>query len=317
MKYDLVTITVNYNNAQLTIDCVNSVLNSVYKNFAVLIVDNGSTKEDLMVIKKSYNQDNVVIATIEKNIGYVGGINQGLKEALKYSPNYFLIMNNDTIFDKMTIQALVETSKEYGDRAIVSGKVYNMDEPDTLQYIGQKCVNANKFQYIPYVKNMREKDNGQYDRVMEMGMLDDTFWLLPRIIFDNVGYYSTYFYLYGEQNDYAMRAIKKGFKLVYTPKAKIWHYLHMTTSSGVLISPKVVYWQSYSTMILAWLHLPWYYFLRLYFKYSIRLLIDYLNNILKYHNKENFIIKPKLTGVFYFTKWLFNRKPNTGFNPYN
>jgi len=165
---------------------------------------------------------------------------------------------------------------------------------------------------------MKEVDSGQYDYEIEMGMLDDIYWLMPKNIFEKVGFYSTDFFLYGEQNDYAMRAVKKGFKLIYTPKARLWHYHHLTTASGSSSSKKVIYWQSYSTMVLALKHLSWFYFLRIYVKFSSRLLLNYLMIIFIKKEKGNRgIIVARLKGVFYFTLWAFNRKPNMGFNPYN
>lgn len=311
----VVVITLNYNHAQLTIDCISSVLKSTFEDFVVLIVDNGSAIEDYKILLSAFNHINVVVTRIDKNVGYVGGVNHGLKEALKFNPEYFLIMNNDTLLDSLAMHSLVETAQEYKNNAIVSGKTYNMDEPETLQYIGQECVNANKFQYIAYVKGMRELDTGQYDQVMEMGMLDDIFWLLPRKIFDTVGYYSTDFFLYGEQNDYALRAVKAGFKLVYTPYAKTWHYLHQTTSPGEIMSSKIVFWQSYATMILVFRHLSVFYFIRFYSKYSLSLLRDYLNQSINRKREKN-ITKARLKSIVYFTFWIFHRRPNNGFNPY-
>jgi GT2 family glycosyltransferase len=313
----VVVITLNYNHAQLTIDCISSVLKSTFEDFVVLIVDNGSAIEDYKILLAAFNHINVVVTRIDKNVGYVGGVNHGLKEALKFNPDYFLIMNNDTLLDSLAMHSLVETAQEYKNNAIVSGKTYNMDEPETLQYIGQECVNANKFQYIAYVKGMRELDTGQYDQVMEMGMLDDIFWLLPRKIFDTIGYYSTDFFLYGEQNDYALRAIKAGFRLIYTPNAKIWHFGKMTTADGNKLSPKVTYWQSYATMVLVFRHLSLIYFFRLYFKYIYGTLKGIFKSLHK--NKKNSLNTyiARLKGAIYFTFWIFHRKPNNGFNPYN
>jgi GT2 family glycosyltransferase len=310
-------ITINYNHSDITVNCVNSILLSDYPDFFLIVVDNGSHEDDYKNLKIKINYSKVLITRIEKNLGYVGGINHGLQYASQYNPDYYLIMNNDTILDKDSIKSLVETSKKYNDKAIVSGKVYNMDEPNTLQYIGQKCVNLNKFQFPSYVKGMREEDVGQFDMEIEMGMLDDIFWILPKNIYQAVGLYSTDYFLYGEQNDYALRAVKKGFRLIYTPKAKIWHYLHMTTSSGILMSQKILYWQSFATLVLAFRHLPLHYFIRLYLKSTANLILDYCKSTFINKNRtERNYISARLVGVFYFSLWIFHRRPNTGFNPY-
>lgn len=311
-------ITINYNHSELTVDCINSILLSEYPSFFLMVVDNGSSSDDFQKLRTSFENEKIYFTRIEKNTGYVGGVNHGLMESSKLNPDYYLIMNNDTILDKRAIKSLVITAQKYQDNAIVSGKVYNMDEPNTLQYIGQKCLSLNKFDFPAYIPEMKEEDTGQYDKEIEMGMLDDIFWLLPDKIYESIGLYSTDYFLYGEQNDYALRVVKKGFRLIYTPEAKIWHFLHMTTSNGALMSRKVLYWQSYATMVLAVSHLPLYYFLRLYLKSNARLLLDYLKSALITRNKiERGYNAARLTGVFYFSLWLFDRKPNKGYNPYD
>lgn len=305
-------ISINYNHSYDTIKCVESILKSKYNNFHIFIIDNGSEEHDYKQLKECYeNNEMVSIIHIRKNVGYVGGVNKGLEEAAKKEPDYFLIMNNDTIIDKEAILALVETAEKYSGNAIVSGKVYNMDKPDTLQYIGQWCRNHKKIDFPPYVKNGQEKDLGQYDNEMEMAMLDDIFWLLPNNVFREVGYYSTNFFLYGEQNDYALRALKKGYKLIYTPKAKIWHHHHLTTAVGKKESPAIDYWKAFSFLMLQYLHSNRKHFLIFYFKNLTKILTKVLLCKIKYIK-----VKPQLYAYIFFTKWLLNKTPNDGYNPF-
>ena len=309
-------ITINYNKSNFTKDCVNSILSAVYSNFRIVLVDNGSEVSDYEKLL-SLKDERIIITRLEENIVYVGGVNHGLKEAEKLNPSYFLIMNNDTILDSFAIQELVDTARRYQDNCIVSGKTYNMDEPDTLQYIGNWCRNFNKLEFPSYIFLSREKDVGQYDTEMIMEMLDDIFWLVPSEVFKKIGYYSEYFYIYGEQNDYALRAKKNDVLLVYTPKAKIWHYCHLTTSEGSNGFQKIYYWQGYGFLLLAYLHLTKKSFLKLYisrilkylFKSGISLLFL---NYSKFRQKY----QPYLLAHTFFTIWLFNKKPNNGFNPY-
>ena len=270
-------ILINYNKSEYTIKCVNSLLESDYQDYIVIVVDNSSSEEESQKLKL-LNDKRVLIYENDNKYGYVGGVNYGLSVASTLKPEYYLIMNNDTIIDKNAIRVLVKTALKYDNRCIVSGKVYNMDEPDTLQYIGQWCRSHINLDYPPYVKGSREKDVGQYDREMEMGMLDDIFWLLPNIVFQDVGYYSTYFFMYGEQNDYALRAVQKGFKLIYTPNAKLWHYRHLTTANGDKYNPVVLYWQTYSTLVLASLHLNRINFMSLYMRNLIKLFFKIFYN---------------------------------------
>lgn len=249
-------IVVNYNQDQYTVDCVNSLLESDYENFQICLIDNGSRDEVRENLERLLPaNDKLATHLLSKNLGYVGGVNYGLKEGEKVLADYYLIMNNDTLIGKHSITELVACVKKHEDLAIVSGKVFNYGEQDSLQYIGQAKDPKNGLNQVSLIKGRREQDVGQFDQEMEMGMLDDIFWLFPKSLYKANGGYSEYFYLYGEQNDYAFRALKSGYKLIYTPTASLWHKGGVSTCDGDKTSPRIEYWKTFATLKLAVLHL--------------------------------------------------------------
>lgn len=307
-------ILLNYNKTKYTIECVNSILKSEGCDFKVIVVDNNSEPDEYKLLQ-TISDDRVIIKRSETNRGYARGINYALQFAKDLNPRYYLIINNDTLIDKFAVKEMISTAEKYNDNCIISGKVYNMDEPDTLQYIGQWCRNFKKLDYPPYVREMREKDTGQYEKEIEMDMLDDIFWLLPDTVFKQVGYYCDYFFLYGEQNDYVLRAKKLGIKMIYTPNAKIWHYHHLSVSDSKKKSFKITYWSWYGVLLLAYLHFSFLEFLKFYAVNLIKLNIKSIIQFASVKQKKRY--QPMLYAYYYFTKWIFNKKPNNGFNPYS
>jgi len=249
-------ILVNYNQDEYTIKSIKSILKSDYSNFHIYLIDNGSQEEIIdKVVLELEGRENLSIERLAENLGYVGGVNYGLSLASKTCPEYYLILNNDTLIDPLSVRNLVRTCEKHNQNAIVSGKVYNYDKEDSLQYIGQREDPEQGINQISIIRNRDEIDNGQYDQEMEMGMLDDIFWLFPAKLYKEIGGYSEYFFLYGEQNDYAHRAKKSGYKLIYTPDAKLWHKGGASTCGGNKKSPRIEYWTSMATLKLAVLHL--------------------------------------------------------------
>lgn len=319
LKKKVTVITLNYNETDYTYNCVKSILESNYSNFELILVDNGSSLENFKLLKnKLPKDDRLLIARLEDNIGYVGGVNYGLKKANETDCDYFLIMNNDTLIDTEAIKELVITSEKHQGKAIVSGKVYNYDENDILQYIGQDFDPKQTLNQKPYVMNRRENDEGQYDREIEMGMLDDIFWMLSKEIYDNVGLYSDFFFLYGEQNDYAFRTIKKGYKLIYTYKAKLWHKGGITVDSGNkwLKSPKVEYWGTMAVLKLCELHLEKHkknkFRKNFILRTSAKKIFLFLTGQIKYN-----IVKSHFLAVKHFRFWNEIRYKDNGYNPFN
>lgn len=310
-------ITLNYNQNQYTIDCIESLLKSNYPNLKIFLIDNGSEINNYnKLIQGAPKDSRLNIIRLEKNIGYVGGVNHGLEKANESGAAYFLIMNNDTLIDVSAISALVATALRYDNNAIISGKVYNYDEKDTLQFIGNAKSTKGPLDFPSYIKHRREKDIGQYDQEMEMGMLDDIFWLIPKSVFEKVGYYSDYFFLYGEQNDYAIRAVKAGVKLIYTPNAKLWHKGSITTAKGAAYSPKVEYWGSFAVMKLAVLHFNEMESKKIFRNWVIRRFVKNLNLFLR--GRSNFsIILAHVLAVVHFMFWREIRYKDNGYNPFS
>ncbi len=317
MKDLVVVILLNYNQNEYTIKCIDSLLESDYNNFKIVIVDNGSTEHNAdELINKLPKNHRIIFKRLEKNIGYSQGTNYGLQEGIKLNADFFLIMNNDTIIDKSAINELVKTCKDYDKKALVTGKVYHYDEPDKLQFVGYKNKNRKMLTYKHL--GLDEKDEGQYDKVEERDMIDDIFVLHPVEVYKKTKGYTPYLWINGVNIDLGLRAMNNGFKLIFTPNAKLLHKGSVTIG-GRNMNPKLAYWNIESSLILRYLHLNklnflLYYFItiksiaRTYFK-SFFLKLVRGEDITKY-------AKAKYKGLRSFNKWVRNKTHSTGYNPF-
>lgn len=304
-------ITINYNLHQETILCIESILKSNYQDFRIYLIDNGSAQDDYQKLTNAFGSNQQVkIIRIVNNCGYVRGVNHGMKTAMKDNPDYFMIMNNDTILDKEALYYLLDAAKRYNNKAIISGKVYYHDHPDVLQHTGVVFTDKRYLKTAYPGKN--KKDIGQFEKEEERDSLDDVFWLLPKNIVEEIGFYSEYFFLYAEQGDYAQRARRKGYKLIFTPKAKIWHKESMTTGGGNPKALPISYWRGQGQFVFAFRNLK-----RKYFFISVlRKMLKLLASSVIHSTSTRKSSAATLRGYLWGLKWLFIRKPNDGNNPY-
>ncbi len=304
-------ITINYNLSTETIPCVESILASTYNNFIVYLIDNGSKQEDYQKLLDAFGGNpKVQILRIDNNCGYVGGVNTGLKKGIEDKADYFLVMNNDTIIDKEAIGYLVDAAKRYNNKAVVSGKVYYFDNPDIIQHTGEIVTNWRYLRAMHPGRN--EKDVGQFSTELERDVLDDVFWLLPAEVVNVVGLYSHYFFLYAEQGDYSLRVKQKGFKLIFTPNAKIWHKVSMTTGGGQTKSLAICYWRGQGLFVLQNQHIKTKYFIVI----VIKTFIQGISKVILKKGNDQKCAQAMLRGYFWGFCWMFNKKPNNGYNPY-
>ena len=260
MAKKVIVLILSYNGKQLLEDSVSSYLANDYENFEVVVIDNGSTDGTKEYVEKNWPK--VRVLRTEKNLGYSGGFNFGLEYAFdQKTADYVLITNNDVRADSRVISELVQTGESDPKIGFVTGKVYFYDQPDTLQTVGYY---EDKLRWVGGHIGAHEKDRGQYDRIEERFFSDDIFMLVKKKLYDEVGGYDTEFQFQAEQFDWQIRAKKMGFKIYYSPFARIWHKDSVTIGKS---SPFKTYYDVRNSLVVRLKHrdfqylkkyIPWY-----------------------------------------------------------
>lgn len=224
MNSRIIVLILSYNGIKLLEDSISSYLANDYDNFCVVVIDNGSSDGTKQWIEKNY-PDAYVLRT-ETNLGYSGGFNFGLDYAFnQQNADYVLITNNDVKADSKVISELVKIAETDPMIGFVTGKVYYFDKPDTLQTVGKY---EDPIRWNGEHIGGREIDHGQYDLVSERIFADDIFTLVSKRLYMETGGYDTTFRFQAEEYDWQARAKKLGFKIYFTPHAKLWHKESMT-----------------------------------------------------------------------------------------
>ncbi len=108
-------VILNFNGKKFLNQCLDSVLQSDYRNFEVILVDNASTDGSIELVQKNFHQhSNLRIVTNGTNLGFAEGNNIGARAA---TGKYVVFLNNDTEVDPEWLQELlivVESDKTVG-----------------------------------------------------------------------------------------------------------------------------------------------------------------------------------------------------------
>jgi GT2 family glycosyltransferase len=250
MKRDtfVCVLILNWNQKKITIDCVDSVLKSRYPDYKVIVIDNGSTDGSVAALKVRFD-GRIEVLENRRNLGYARGFNVGLKYAFETKKaEYCLVMNNDTILDDKAISALVRIAQVNTRVGFVTGKVYYYDRPNVLQTVGKR---EHPIRWNGDHIGNDEEDVGQYESAGELHFADDIFTLVTRRLYEEVGGYDPMFFLQGEEYDWQARAKISGFKIYYTPEARIWHKVSMTLGKDSVLK---AYYDAKSPMLVILLH---------------------------------------------------------------
>lgn len=251
-------VVLNYRRADDTIDCVRSLVRSEGVRPEVIVVDNGSDDGSADRIAGAF--PGVRIVRNPSNLGYAGGNNAGIGEALKGGPEYVLVINNDCTVAPDAVQKMVEAARARG-ADVVSPKVYDFFNPGVIQYAGYRNVHL-LAQGLPIGEG--ERDEGQYDRETEMNAAPGCAMLLTRRLLESVGLFDERFFAYSEELDLCRRAAQAGCRILFVPSARVRHKKAATLEPR---SPEYTYYLTRGRLIYARKHLGWVSFLLVFLPY--------------------------------------------------
>jgi len=221
MKYPEVSIIIlNWNGLDDTVECLESLKKITYPNYEVVVVDNGSKGSDVQILEGDFG-DYIHLIRNDKNYGYTGGNNMGIRYALSDpSADYFLVLNNDVTVAPDFLTEMVKLAESDKSVGIVGPKTYLYDFPDRLQLVWYR-VDMRKGR--AFHVGSGEVDRGQYDCVSEVNYVQGSCFLVKRQVIQHIGFLDTSYFCYWDETDYCFRAREAGYKIIYAPKASIWH----------------------------------------------------------------------------------------------
>lgn len=227
----------NWNGAEVLEDCIKSVLAQTLP-LKILVVDNGSSDGSLEIVAK---YSDIEVLALDKNHGFAGGVNAGIKKALEANAEYVVLLNNDAVADKNWLKNLIDATKANPKLGIVTSKILN----DSGEYLDS----AGEFYSIwglPYSRGRREVVIDKYDKDVKVFAASGGASLYRTIMLDEIGLFDEDFFAYYEDVDLSFRAQLAGWKVAYCPKAIVYHQIGATSS-------KIGGFATYQTMK----NLPW------------------------------------------------------------
>lgn len=96
-------IIANYNNVKDTLECLDSIKETTYNNYEIIVVDDGSTDNSAETLRK---RPDIRLIESDKNYGFIKANNVGIRES---RGQIICLLNNDTIVDKEWLGELVKT----------------------------------------------------------------------------------------------------------------------------------------------------------------------------------------------------------------
>lgn len=276
-------IILNWNGAADTIACLKSLIKSKGPETNIIISDNHSTDGSYRIIKEfiiesicnqqsgwhgfhfsEINRDNpppeLVLETgkrfigmvrTDKNLGFAGGMNIGIRIALRDSAmKYIWLLNNDTVVDNNALLALVNKMHSDPTIGVCGSTLLYYDRPTAIQAIGGT--------YNPWLgttKHVLGQQNYSPELCSSINSINFDYLVgaslfIRREMLEQVGLLSEDYFLYCEELDWIhrMKKIAPEFKLGYAPDSLVYHKEGASTGSNDFETKTYSYFADYFYM---------------------------------------------------------------------
>jgi GT2 family glycosyltransferase len=144
----------------------------------------------------------------------------GINWVLNSDAKYVLLLNNDTVVDPEFLNELVNVAHNDDQIGIVGPKVLYYEQPEKIASAGGK-VNFWTGNTPPIGKNTT--DDGRFDTIKEVDFVLGCALLIKVQTIRRIGLLNETYFAYYEETEWCIKAKKACCKVVFVPKAKIWH----------------------------------------------------------------------------------------------
>lgn len=241
-------IFTNYNNSQITIQAINSILQleGDVESY-IVVVDNNSTENEKKILSDYSFNHTTTIHFSEKNLGYFSGLNFGLELIYKKNINfdYLIIGNNDLIFPKEFFNQILSKKLLIEKYPVISPNIITLDGIHQNPHVINKISLTREFIYDIFYFNYYlsvvirklakltarftdRSDEQFYNIPQEIKQGYGACYILTKKFINEVKTLWSPTFMMGEEYFFSLQLQKLGYKFFYEPSIVVRHQCHAT-----------------------------------------------------------------------------------------
>jgi GT2 family glycosyltransferase len=234
-KPRLSIILVNHNAAQLTLNCLASIVKRTALPYEIILVDNASSDNISAEVKKLFPQ--VVVIANGTNKGFAYANNQAIRLA---AGDYVVLLNNDTVLKNNALDKLADFLDKDWESGAGTGKIFEADG-STIQrncrafptplgtMFGRASFLTRLLPNNPWSRKNLLSD-WDYGSAREIDWASGALLMVRREVIERVGLLDDKnFFIYWEDTDWCKRIHAAGWRIKFIPEAEI---IHLTGGGG-------------------------------------------------------------------------------------
>jgi GT2 family glycosyltransferase len=237
-------VTVNYNGGAFLGECLRSLRAVSYPARHLIVVDCASRDGSDALVERLWPEATLIRSA--ENLGFCGGANRAVREALARGFPLVLFLNPDTVVEPGFLTALAARAdgrtlvaprvELYGSGGLMDDTVGEFDWRRGVWrdwVYGRPCPPA-------------------LAREREVPMASLCCLLVPAAVFRHAGLLDERLFMYYEDFDFVARARSAGYRVVYVPEARIYH--RKSAAGGGVDSPFKLYYATRNRVVVVRRH---------------------------------------------------------------
>ncbi|MFK3981409.1 glycosyltransferase family 2 protein [Micromonospora sp. NPDC050397] len=228
MRDDVVAVILNWNCADDTIRCLRAVASGSTVP-EIVVVDNGS--QDDSIAKLEQIDDSFSLVPLDRNYGFAGGMNAGIREAHSRGAKWVWLLNADAVPRTDALSALLEHSDQFAVSASLQTSSDRPEDTDAEPYLVAAMLPNGRVR--PFVCPGCDEGAHEVDVVTGAAMFVGVDWAM------RVGLFDERFFHYKEEFDLVTRIGDAGGRVGLVCSSEVWH---QRGGSLKLSSPRAQYY---------------------------------------------------------------------------
>jgi GT2 family glycosyltransferase len=211
-------VVLNYNGLADTLRCLESLEPAVAPNVTVVLVDNASDENPIPAAAGRF--PGVVTIRNGANLGYAGGNNRGIAQALAQGAKYVLVLNNDTVVSPDIVTQLVAAFEQNPTLGIVGPVINDMDDPDRVMTDGTRF---NAGPSTDFFTRLPVSVGARTPALVPVDIVNGCCMMISAAVLREVGLFDERLFIVHEESDLCLRAKARGFRCAILGKTLVWH----------------------------------------------------------------------------------------------
>jgi len=216
----LTIVVLTHNTCNLVVQCLENFYNQAVRlGWQVIVADNGSVDGTAHTITRKFPA--VELIRSEQNLGFAGGINLGLRQAVG---QVIVLMNSDVLASAETLEAAARALLAQPGVGALSPLLRTPDgEPQPFAFGEDQSPGYLLRRGLRAILGLGPMHQWNVEHPIEVDWVSGACMLVRRDVVDQVGLLDERFFLYFEDNDWCLRMRKAGWRIVYDPRFEVLH----------------------------------------------------------------------------------------------